>query len=79
MQLILFPHGFVLLSIGFDKVYELHFVGRADLSELLTNIDDRITEARELALSRKDILEKVEKWTLATEEEGWLGEYERVT
>uniref|UniRef100_A0ACD5TH90 Uncharacterized protein n=1 Tax=Avena sativa TaxID=4498 RepID=A0ACD5TH90_AVESA len=51
--------------------------GRADLSELLTNMDDRITEARELALSRKDILEKVEKWTLATEEEGWLGEYER--
>uniref|UniRef100_A0ACD5TLA5 Uncharacterized protein n=1 Tax=Avena sativa TaxID=4498 RepID=A0ACD5TLA5_AVESA len=51
--------------------------GRADLSELLTKMDDRITEARELALSRKDILEKVEKWTLATEEEGWLGEYER--
>ncbi|KAM0916296.1 hypothetical protein ACQ4PT_010359 [Festuca glaucescens] len=51
--------------------------GRADLSELLTNMDDRITEAKELALSRKDILEKVEKWTLATEEEDWLGEYER--
>ncbi|CAM0955524.1 unnamed protein product [Alopecurus aequalis] len=49
----------------------------SDLSELLTNMDDRITEARELALSRKDILEKVEKWTSATEEEGWLGEYER--
>lgn len=51
--------------------------GRADLSELLTGMDDRITEARELALSRKDILEKVEKWTSASEEEGWLGEYER--
>lgn len=55
---------------------ELIDSGRADLSELLTDMDDRITEARDLALSRKDILEKVEKWTLATEEEGWLGEYE---
>lgn len=51
--------------------------GRADLSELLTGMDDRIAEAREHAISRKDILEKVEKWTLATEEEGWLDEYER--
>ncbi|XP_062179200.1 65-kDa microtubule-associated protein 5-like [Phragmites australis] len=51
--------------------------GRADLSELLTGMDDRISEAREHALSRKDILEKVEKWTLASEEETWLDEYER--
>ncbi|XBJ25516.1 hypothetical protein VPH35_003155 [Triticum aestivum] len=55
---------------------ELIDSGRADLSELLTDMDDRIAEARDLALSRKDILEKVEKWTSATEEEGWLGEYE---
>uniref|UniRef100_A0A452Z3L3 Uncharacterized protein n=1 Tax=Aegilops tauschii subsp. strangulata TaxID=200361 RepID=A0A452Z3L3_AEGTS len=55
---------------------ELIDSGRADLSELLTDMDDRIAEARDLALSRKDILEKVEKWTSAIEEEGWLGEYE---
>ncbi|KAM3410463.1 hypothetical protein ACQJBY_002588 [Aegilops geniculata] len=55
---------------------ELIDSGRADLSELLTDMDDRIAQARDLALSRKDILEKVEKWTSATEEEGWLGEYE---
>lgn len=59
--------------------YKLRCAGRADLSELLTGMDDRIAEAREHAISRKDILEKVEKWTLATEEEGWLDEYERVT
>lgn len=35
-------------------------------------------EAKEHALSRKDILEKVEKWTSASEEETWLDEYERV-
>ncbi|KAF8765647.1 hypothetical protein HU200_008140 [Digitaria exilis] len=51
--------------------------GRADLSELLAGMDDRIMEAKEHALSRKDILEKVEKWTSATEEETWLDEYER--
>jgi Ase1/PRC1/MAP65 family protein len=54
-------------------------VGRADLSELLARMDIRIAEAKEHALSRKDILEKVEKWTLASEEETWLDEYERVT
>jgi Ase1/PRC1/MAP65 family protein len=42
-------------------------------------MDIRIAEAKEHALSRKDILEKVEKWTLASEEETWLDEYERVT
>ncbi|TVU19343.1 hypothetical protein EJB05_35487 [Eragrostis curvula] len=51
--------------------------GTADLSELLTSMDDRIIKAREHALSRKDILEKVEKWTLASSEESWLDEYER--
>ena len=59
-------------------MYKLCFVGRADLSELLADMDGRIAEARDLALSRKDLLEKVEKWTSATEEEGWLGEYEGV-
>ena len=57
-------------------MYKFWFVGRADLSELLTDMDDWIAEARDLALSRKDILEKVGKWTSATKEEGWLGEYE---
>ncbi|RLM97728.1 65-kDa microtubule-associated protein 5-like [Panicum miliaceum] len=51
--------------------------GRADLSELLAGMDDRIVEAKEQALSRKDILEKVEKWKSTSEEEIWLDEYER--
>jgi hypothetical protein len=53
-------------------------VGTADLSELLTSMDNRIIEAKEHALSRKDILEKVDKWKLACVEETWLDEYERV-
>jgi protein regulator of cytokinesis 1 len=44
----------------------------------LAGMDDRIVEAKEHALSRKDILEKVEKWKSTSEEEIWLDEYERV-
>ncbi|XP_072984532.1 65-kDa microtubule-associated protein 5-like isoform X1 [Typha latifolia] len=51
--------------------------GRVDLSELLAGMDGQISKAKEQALSRKDILEKVEKWTLACEEESWLDDYER--
>lgn len=41
-------------------------------------MDDQIIKAKEEAFSRKDILDKVEKWHLAAEEENWLDEYERV-
>ncbi|KAJ1262878.1 hypothetical protein BS78_09G142600 [Paspalum vaginatum] len=51
--------------------------GRADLSELLTSMDVRIEEAKELALSRRDILDKANKWKTASEEETWLDGYER--
>ncbi|KAK4476669.1 hypothetical protein RD792_015829 [Penstemon davidsonii] len=40
-------------------------------------MDDQITEAKEQAQSRKDILDKVEKWKHACEEENWLDDYER--
>lgn len=41
-------------------------------------MDDQIAKAKELALSRKDILDKVEKWKFSSEEEKWLEDYERV-
>ncbi|KAJ6825636.1 65-kDa microtubule-associated protein 5-like [Iris pallida] len=47
------------------------------MSELLSSMDNQIVKAKELALSRKDILEKVEKWKFASEEETWLDDYER--
>ncbi|XP_026412902.1 65-kDa microtubule-associated protein 1-like isoform X2 [Papaver somniferum] len=51
--------------------------GNVDLSDLLAGMDDQIIKAKEQALSRKDILEKMEKWKFAVEEEAWLENYER--
>ncbi|GAB4827746.1 hypothetical protein Ancab_034632 [Ancistrocladus abbreviatus] len=51
--------------------------GNVDLSELLSRMDDQIRKAKEEAQSRKDILDKVEKWKHASEEENWLDEYEK--
>ncbi|XP_043722709.1 65-kDa microtubule-associated protein 5 isoform X2 [Telopea speciosissima] len=51
--------------------------GNVDLSDLLTSMDSRIAKAKEQALTRKDILDKVEKWTFTCEEESWLDDYER--
>lgn len=48
------------------------------MSDLLGSMDDQITKAKEQALSRKDILDRVEKWKFASEEEQWLDEYEKV-
>lgn len=52
--------------------------GNIDLSDLLQSMDDQIRQAKEQALSRRDILDRVEKWKFAAEEEKWLDEYERV-
>ena len=54
------------------------FAGNIDLSDLLQSMDDQIRQAKEQALSRRDILDRVEKWKFAAEEEKWLDEYERV-
>ncbi|XP_020202450.1 65-kDa microtubule-associated protein 5 [Cajanus cajan] len=51
--------------------------GNIDLSNLLQSMDDQIRKAKEQALSRRDILDRVEKWKFAAEEEKWLDEYER--
>ncbi|CAJ1814490.1 unnamed protein product [Sphenostylis stenocarpa] len=40
-------------------------------------IDHLISKTKEEALSRKEILEKVEKWFAACQEESWLEEYNR--
>ncbi|GAB2239963.1 hypothetical protein Droror1_Dr00020481 [Drosera rotundifolia] len=51
--------------------------GTMNLSDLLSHMDDQIRKAKEEAQSRKDILDKVEKWKHACEEEDWLDEYEK--
>ena len=45
---------------------------------LLEEIELDIAMVKEEALSRKDILDKVEKWLTACVEESWLEEYNRV-
>ncbi|XP_010530467.1 PREDICTED: 65-kDa microtubule-associated protein 5 [Tarenaya hassleriana] len=51
--------------------------GDVDLSDILKSIDGQIEKAKEEALCRKEILDKVEKWRHASEEEKWLDEYEK--
>ncbi|KAF3339765.1 microtubule-associated protein 3 isoform X2 [Carex littledalei] len=46
-------------------------------SLLMEQIDNQISLVKEDVLSRKDILEKVEKWLNACEEENWLEEYSK--
>ncbi|XP_021762347.1 65-kDa microtubule-associated protein 5-like [Chenopodium quinoa] len=51
--------------------------GKVDMSEMLFRMDDQIRQAKEEAQSRKDILDRVEKWKHASEEEIWLDGYEK--
>ncbi|KAH9652072.1 65-kDa microtubule-associated protein 1 [Citrus sinensis] len=46
-------------------------------AELLADMDNQIAKAKEEAHSRKEILDKVEKWMSACEEESWLEDYNR--
>lgn len=45
---------------------------------LLEQIELQISRVKDEALCRKEILEKVEKWLAACQEESWLEEYNRV-
>ncbi|XP_068655730.1 65-kDa microtubule-associated protein 8 isoform X1 [Aristolochia californica] len=51
--------------------------GEIDHEDLLASMDEQISKAREEASSRKDIMEKVEKWMVSCDEERWLEEYMR--
>ncbi|XP_074565732.1 65-kDa microtubule-associated protein 3-like [Curcuma longa] len=51
--------------------------GAIDACLLLEQIECQIATVKEEAFSRKDILERVEKWLMACEEEAWLEEYNR--
>ncbi|KAG8484174.1 hypothetical protein CXB51_022936 [Gossypium anomalum] len=52
--------------------------GVVDAATILEQIELQIAKVKEEAFSRKEILEKVEKWLAACEEESWLEEYNRV-
>ncbi|XP_078178098.1 65-kDa microtubule-associated protein 3-like [Carex rostrata] len=51
--------------------------GVSDPSAILESLETKISNAKEDAFNRKEILERVEKWQAACEEEAWLEEYNR--
>ncbi|KAH0943291.1 hypothetical protein HID58_002928 [Brassica napus] len=51
--------------------------GIVDATLVLEHLEQHISKVKEEALSRKEILEKVEKWLSACDEESWLEEYNR--
>ncbi|XP_065010317.1 65-kDa microtubule-associated protein 7-like [Musa acuminata AAA Group] len=48
-----------------------------DPSELLTNIETQIEEAKKQSMTRKEIIDRVNKWLFACEEENWLEDYNK--
>lgn len=59
-------------------LYSYHFAGAVDPLHLLEEIELEIAKVKDEAFSRKEILEKVDKWLAACEEECWLEEYNLV-
>lgn len=58
--------------------FVLYFKGEVDHVDLLAAMDEKIARAKEEAASRKGIIEKVDRWMLASDEERWLEEYDQV-
>ena len=53
--------------------------GTLDPACVLEQIENQILKVKEEAFDRNEILEKVDRWLAACEEECWLEEYNRVT
>ncbi|XP_073125534.1 65-kDa microtubule-associated protein 3-like isoform X2 [Henckelia pumila] len=67
------------LITGSDSVVDIAIdvIESVDAAYALEQIEIQIARVKEEALGRKEILEKVEKWKTACEEESWLEEYNR--
>lgn len=61
-----------------ERIMALIDSGNVEPAELLADMDDQISKAKDETISRKEILDKVEKWMSACEEESWLEDYNRV-
>ncbi|KAL1546460.1 65-kDa microtubule-associated protein 3-like isoform X1 [Salvia divinorum] len=70
-------HMIVEGKSGKDLSTESIESGAISPSYLLEELEVQISKVKEEALSRKEILEKVQKWLAACEEECWLEEYSR--
>ncbi|KAE8717461.1 65-kDa microtubule-associated protein 3 [Hibiscus syriacus] len=62
---------------GLEDVIEAIESGVVDDDTILEQIELHIAKVKEEAFSRKEILEKIEKWLAACDEECWLEEYNR--
>ncbi|KAE8705421.1 65-kDa microtubule-associated protein 6 [Hibiscus syriacus] len=62
-------------STAVEKSDALIDSGLVDPSELLANIEAQITKAKDEALSRKEIMDRIDRWLAACEEENWLEDY----
>ncbi|GLT83605.1 hypothetical protein SLE2022_018830 [Rubroshorea leprosula] len=60
-----------------EKIMTQIDAGNIEPAELLADMDCQIAKAKEEGLSRKEILDRVEKWMSACEEESWLEDYNR--
>ena len=69
----------VIAHISLFDPWQFVKKGEIDHADLLTSMDEQISRAKEEAASRKVIMEKVEKWILARDEELWLEEYSTVS
>ncbi|KAL6846480.1 hypothetical protein ACP4OV_023928 [Aristida adscensionis] len=63
------------VSTAPEQTSDLIDSGLIDPSELLANIESQILKAKEESLSRKDIMDRIDKWIAACDEEAWLEEY----
>ncbi|XP_060196401.1 65-kDa microtubule-associated protein 6-like [Lycium barbarum] len=62
-------------STSADKSSAMIDSGLVDPCELLANIEAQISKAEDEALSRKDIMDRIDWWLSACEEENWLEDY----
>lgn len=50
-----------------------------DPCELLANIEAQIYRVKDDALSRKEIMDRIDRWLSACDEEKWLEDYNQVS
>ncbi|KAL0302732.1 UNVERIFIED_CONTAM: microtubule-associated protein 6 [Sesamum angustifolium] len=62
-------------STAADKTNALIDSGLVDPCEILANVEAQICKAKDEALSRKDIMDKIDRWLSACDEEKWLEDY----
>jgi hypothetical protein len=70
--------SFASVEIGIQTYQILLTTGEEDPSDLLSKLEEQITQVKQEASRRKEILDKMEKWMSACEEEGWLEDYNKV-